>query len=186
MTRIPPPVRPQLPSKPVLPKPPHTLPPRLPPGIKPSPIDWKKLLGTVSLQDRLVAGRLHQTLGQHVNSLAGALAELKAGNATLKRGADGVMRGPEGQPLVTVKLDGGRTAYVDPNTNQYYLPNDSIRYCRMPGSIQAKGPMTLPKDAQFSNSYFTVAEVKDLNRIANPRIGRIVLDQPSRFEDAKK
>ena len=78
----------------MLPKPPHTLPPRLPPGIKPSPIDWKELLGTVSLKDRLVAGRLHQTLGQHVNSLAGALAELKAGNATLKRGADGVMRVP--------------------------------------------------------------------------------------------
>ncbi|MEW5739899.1 MAG: hypothetical protein AB1938_13285 [Myxococcota bacterium] len=186
MIKLTPPVRPQPPSKPTLPKPPISLPPKLPPHVKLPPIDWKKKLGTVSLQDRLVAGRLHETLGAHVNSIAGKFAEATAGNATLKRGPDGVMRGPEGQPLMTVKLDGGRTAYVDPNTNQYYLPNDSVRYIRMPDSIQAKGPMALPRDAQFSNSYFTVDEVKALNRITNPRIVDINLGRVSCFERDQK
>jgi hypothetical protein len=185
------PVRPQVAPKPEntitvggcfpLPKPPIELPRPLPP-IKTPPIDWKKLLGTVSLKDRMTAGGLHETLGQHVNSLGGKLAEAKAPAAMLKRGADGVMRGPEGQPLLTVKLDGGKTAYVDPNTNQYYLPNTDIRTLVMTNSVHAKGPMALPKDAQFSNSYFTVDEVKDLNRVTNPRIIDLNLGRVSAFE----
>ena len=191
MIRRPLPVRPQVAPKPEksitvggcfpLPKPPIELPRPLPP-IKAPPIDWKKLLGTVSLRDRMNAGGLHETLGRHVNSLAGKFAEARAGNATLKPGVDGVMRGPEGQPLLTVKLDGGKTAYVDPNANQYYLPNDDIRYFRKPDSVIAKGPMSLPKDAQFSNSYFTVDEVKDLNRVTNPRLLDLNLGRVSAFE----
>lgn len=162
-------------------KPSLTLPPKLPTGPL-KPIDWKKVLGTLSLKDRLVAGQLDSTLGAHVNSLKGKLAEMQAPSATLKPGKDGVMYGPEGQPLVTVKLDGGKTAYVDPNTNQYYLPNDDLRYFKKPDSVIAKGPMALPEGAQFSNSYFTVDEVKQLNRITHPpRLG-VLLGSDSGFE----
>lgn len=179
------PVRPQTPTHTncfPLPKPPISVKPR-PPTQPLPPIDWKKLLGTLSLKDRLVAGKLHETLGKHVNSLSGKLAEMNAPNAHLKPGKDGVMYGPEGQPLVTVKLDGGKTAYVDPNTNQYYLPNTDIAYFRKPDSVLAKGPMSLPKDAQFTNSYFTVDEVKQLDRIASPRRDwKTIVGKVSSFE----
>lgn len=161
-----------------LPKPPITVKPKPPIGIHPlPPIDWGKVFGNLTLKDRLSAGNLHQTLGARMNSVAGKVAEMLAPNATLKPGADGVMRGPEGQPLVTVKLDGGRTAYVDPNTNQYYLPNDNIMYFRKPDTVQAKGPMPLPEGAQFSTSaYYTANEVKQLDRLANrPPLWKLAL-----------
>lgn len=164
------PVRPESPRTDCFPLPPRKLPLPLPPTLPRPPLDRRPPFGTLSLKDALTASGLRRTLGAHVEGLAGKLAEARAPNATLRPGRDGVMRGPEGQPLVTVRLQGGKTAYVDPNTNQYYLASDRALLFRHAGAVQAKGPMALPPGAQFSNSYFTVAEVQQLNRLAAPKL----------------
>lgn len=123
---------------------------------------------TLSLGDRFTAGRLHQTLSNPLRNWM-TLNNPNVPNATVTRGADGVVRGPEGQPLVQVQLDDGNTAYVDPNTNKYYLGTGSEFF----GRIQTKGPLELPPGARFSNSHFSDADAKQLTRDAANHFGHL-------------
>ena len=81
----------------------------------------------------------------------------------LSRDKGGVMRGPDGQPLAKVALDDGTTAYVDPNTNQYYLTDER----EILGHTNAMGPLDLPEGSQFSNTYFSDADVRSIERAGN-------------------
>lgn len=123
---------------------------------------------TLGLGDRFNAGRLHQTLSNPWKNWM-TLNSPNVPNATVTRGADGVVRGPEGQPLVQVKLDDGNTAYVDPNTNKYYLGTGSEFF----GRIQTKGPLDLPPGSRFSNSHFSDADARQLSRDASNHFGRL-------------
>ncbi|HVE84762.1 MAG TPA: hypothetical protein VND93_18025 [Myxococcales bacterium] len=114
---------------------------------------------TLSLQDHLTASRLPETLS---NPLDKPL--LAAGNKdqALSRDDKGVMRGPEGQPLAKVQLKDGTTAYVDANTNKYYLTDQRERF----GRVNALGPLDLPEGSKFSNSYFSDADARSIERAA--------------------
>ncbi|HYV44541.1 MAG TPA: hypothetical protein VFA20_06740 [Myxococcaceae bacterium] len=119
--------------------------------------------GKVSLSfgDRVNASGLSKALSSPINDLRLAFGKK---TETITRDANGTYRGPEGQPLVPVKLDNGKTAYVDPNTNKYYL-TDEQPDCH--GRVHALPAQDLPKGSRFSNSYFGDADVKELTRIAN-------------------
>jgi hypothetical protein len=123
---------------------------------------------TLNFGDRFTAGRLHSTLSNPWKNWM-TLNNPNVPNATLTRGADGVVRGPEGQPLVQVQLDDGNTAYVDPNTNKYYLGNGADFF----GRIQTKGPMDLPPGSRFSNSHFSDADARQLSRDAASHFGQL-------------
>ena len=82
---------------------------------------------------------------------------------TFKQGD--VPRGPEGQPLALVHLPSGRTAFVNPNTNQYYLTDQTAFPAN--GTIKT-WKLNLPPDAQFSNSHFSDADVRYIQRLARP------------------
>jgi hypothetical protein len=72
-------------------------------------------------------------------------------------------RGPEGQPLVTVQLPSGRTAFVDPNTNTYYLTDQT----ELPANGTIKTwKLKLPPDAQFSNSHFSDEDVRYIQSLS--------------------
>ena len=96
----------------------------------------------------------------------------QGGEVEFLRTQDGITRGPEGQPLVRVSLPNGRSAYVDPNTNQYYLSVRSpIVFRLVPGAtppVAVKGPYTLPQSARFTNSHFSDADVRALTALASP------------------
>ena len=116
-------------------------------------------------QDREVAQNLHSVLSREAIPLGDRFLPVQL----LGRGENGELRGPQGQPLMSVRLDDGREAYVDPNTNQYYLGGPSAN----PFAIEARGPLPLPPGARFTNSYFNEGEVLALSRLANrpqPRI----------------
>jgi hypothetical protein len=141
------PSRPPVPIRPVLP-------------IHPGPT-------TLSLEDRLNARGLRSSLERRLSGVAGAVQLAKAPEATLRRGLNGQMLGPEGQPLATVRLANGRTAYVDPNTNQYYVAEKNpLALFKAPGSVRVRGPLPLPADAEFSNSHFSAADVAAIGKIA--------------------
>ncbi|MBI3181755.1 MAG: hypothetical protein HYZ28_06395 [Myxococcales bacterium] len=127
---------------------------------------------TLKWSDRLTARRLSDVLSRK-SPLMDTMRMALGKDVKLTTGKDGVVRGPEGEPLVKVQLKNGKTAYVDPNTNQYYLAPALPRgWFPLGGSgqtIQAKGPFTLPPEAQFSNSHFSDADVKTLTRDANWR-----------------
>ncbi|MDP1825487.1 MAG: hypothetical protein Q8L48_19670 [Archangium sp.] len=125
---------------------------------------------TLSLKDRFNAARLPGALQQDLSGLKGTVKLAMAPDATLRRGKDGTMRGPEGQPLVPVTLKDGKTAYVDPNTNQYYVDENKLRYFRSPDSISVKGPLPLPEGVEFSNSHFSDADCRALSRVARDGI----------------
>jgi hypothetical protein len=138
----------------------------VPPNRQPIPRDWPPYgplplppKDTLGLGDQLTAGRLPQALS---NPLDQALLDTGKKDQHLSRDDQGVMRGPDGQPLAKVTLKDGNTAYVDPNTNQYYLTNEREFF----GNVNAVGPLPLPKDAQFSNSYFSDGDVKTIERDA--------------------
>ncbi|HZN93705.1 MAG TPA: hypothetical protein VFB81_13430 [Myxococcales bacterium] len=128
------------------------------------PIDIGGLLGkerpTLNWGDRMNAAGLHSSLSSPVNDLRLALGEK---TETITRNPDGSYRGPEGQPLVQVKLDDGNTAYVDPNTNKYYLTNEGPNFL---GQVATLPAADLPKGSQFSNSHFSGADAKELTQIA--------------------
>lgn len=152
---------PKLPTPTPQPKWPNPGPlPKLPMPIPRFPVEKP----TLNLGDRLNATRLPGALQRSLSGIVGALRLANAPDATLRRGKDGSMVGPEGQPLVAVQLKDGKTAYVDPNTNQYYVDENKIAYFRQPDSIRVKGPMDLPKDVQFSNSHFSDADCRQLER----------------------
>jgi len=93
-----------------------------------------------------------------------------------------VWQGPEGQPLAKVKLEDGTTAYVDPNTNKYYLTDEQDFF----GQVHAAGPLDLPEGAQFSNSYFSDADVRSIEKDAKggswlPQPGPIPFPLPRPF-----
>ncbi len=162
---------------PRLPKPLPKLPlpkpiPRCPPPLWPPPVKGT----TLNLGDRLNATRLDDALSGPLVRMREALA--KAGTATVRRGLDGQVRGPEGQPLATVRTKDGRTLYVDPNTNQYYVAQPRPFGLKSQlGSETVRGPYELPKDAQFSNSHFSDADVRELTRLA--RGGSVFEHKPS-------
>ena len=119
---------------------------------------------TVSLRDEFTANRLPGSLSSLKTRLTEALHPGKPTTITFDP-QTGAARGPDGQPLIKVKR-GDQALYVDPNTNQYYVAqpqNPNIHYVRMPTQTQATGPYPLPPDVQFSNSYFTDADVRKLN-----------------------
>jgi hypothetical protein len=147
--------------------------PRCPPSPIRPPIGCFPIPGgkvTLSLTDRFTAARLPAALQKDLSGLSGMMQLRTAPDATLHRAKDGSMVGPEGQPLVPVKLEGGKTAYVDPNTNQYYVDEGKLASLRMPGSVRVKGPMPLPEGAEFSNSHFSTADCRELARTARDGI----------------
>jgi len=119
---------------------------------------------TMGLGDHLTASRLQDTLS---NPLDKPLLDAGNKDQKLTRDDNGVMRGPDGQPLAKVDLKDGNTAYVDPNTNQYYL-TDEQELGGFIGNrgVNALGPLPLPKEAQFSNSYFSDSDVRSIERDA--------------------
>jgi hypothetical protein len=159
------------------------------------PPDWIKKIDlsklervTLSKADRKTADGLSEALSGPKEALRRYFAD--APEATLRRGKDGIVRGPEGQPLVEVKLKNGQTAYVDPNTNQYWVsepnkrmfsPDGKVMGCfPVPSSvngIDTTGPYPLPEGAEFSNSHFSDADVRALTREAKPFDWR-VLERP--------
>lgn len=142
---------------------------------------------TLKSADRLNAWGLKTGLEQATGGLAGALALSRAPKSTVNVGLDGRATGAEGQPLVTVRLANGKTAYVDPNTNEYYVKSPP-RGGKLPFGQQAVyGPMALPKDLQFSNSNFSVADCEQLTRDANrPPLRRVGLPTTPRWVDLVK
>lgn len=114
---------------------------------------------TMSLKDHVTASKLPETLSNPLNDDL-----LKAGDKDqqLSRDDQNVWRGPEGQPLSQVRLEDGTTAYVDPNTNQYYLTDEKGFF----GQVNALGPLDLPEGAQFSNSYFSDADARSIEKDA--------------------
>ena len=126
------------------------------PPYGPLPLPRKDTLG---LGDQLTAGRLPDTLS---NPLDKPLLDAGKKDVQLSRDDKGVMRGPDGQPLAKVGLKDGNTAYVDPNTNQYYLTDERDFF----GQVNALGPLPLPEGAKFSNSYFSDADVRSIERDA--------------------
>lgn len=119
---------------------------------------------TVSLRDEFTANRLTGSLSSLKTRLKEALHPGQQATITFDP-QTGAARGPDGQPLIKVKR-GDQSLYVDPNTNQYYVAkpqNPNIQYFRMPTQTEATGPYSLPPDVQFSNSYFTDADVRKLN-----------------------
>jgi len=138
------------------------------PGLKDTftkgPIDLGALLGrerpTLNWGDRVNAAGLHRELSSPVNDLRLALGKK---TETITRDPDGTYRGPEGQPVIQVKLDDGNTAYVDPNTNKMYLTNENPNFL---GQVATLPAVDLPKGSQFSNSHFSDADAKELTKIA--------------------
>jgi len=140
------------------------------PPFPPQPKD------TMGLKDHFTASRLPETLSNPLNK---AILELGKKDVELSRDDQGVWRGPEGQPLAKVKLEDGTTAYVDPNTNKYYLTDEKDFF----GQVNAAGPLDLPRGAQFSNSYFSDADVRSIEKDAKggswlPHPGPIPLPLP--------
>ena len=115
--------------------------------------------GGLNLGDHINASKLPETLA---NPLDKVLLEKGEKDVPLRRDEQGVMRGPEGEPLAKVQLDDGTTAYVDPNTNQYYLTDERELF----GQTNAIGPLPLPEGSQFSNSYFSDADVRSIEKAA--------------------
>lgn len=120
---------------------------------------------TLSAADRKTATRLAQAIN------APQLRPVHSGSVTIRNGAP--PRGPEGEPMVQVSLGGGRLAFVDPNTNKYYLAKDpnyrggGASTAMYALTFNANGPYTLPKGARFSNSHFSDADACELTNLAN-------------------
>ncbi|HEY8208969.1 MAG TPA: hypothetical protein VIG99_15870 [Myxococcaceae bacterium] len=121
----------------------------------------KKPQVTLGFGDRMNAVGLSDALSSPTNDLRLAFGKK---SETITRDPNGTYRGPEGQPLVPVKLKDGNTAYVDPNTNKYYLTDEQPG---KNGTVHALPARDLPKGSQFSNSHFSDADVKELGKIAN-------------------
>lgn len=137
----------------------------LPGGCFPLPPTKERV--TLSLGDRANAWGVKGGLEKALGGLGGAIALSRAPKSTVKVGLDGTATGPEGQPLVTVRLSNGRTAYVDPNTNQYYVASQQQGGKLFFGAKDVRGPIALPKDLEFSNSHFSAADCKQLSLDAN-------------------
>jgi len=123
------------------------------------PYPYPPVADSLSLEDRLTSTKLPMTLS---NPLHKALLESGHKDVVISRDIMGMMRGPEGQPLARVWLNDGTTAYVDPNTNHYYLTDESEIY----GRTNAMGPLDLPAGATFSNSYFNDPEVRSIQQLS--------------------
>lgn len=123
------------------------------PPFPPQPKD------TLSLRDHLTASKLPEALSNPLNKV---LLEKGEKDVQLSRDAGGVMRGPEGAPLAKVQLEDGTTAYVDSNTNKYYLTDER----EVLGRTNALGPLDIPEGSKFSNSYFSDADVRSIERAA--------------------
>ena len=124
---------------------------------------WPIPGATVSFHDRITASKLPAALNTPGLKLKEALSDKQA---TVSFDDKGTPRGPDGQPLMTVKR-GDDTLYVDPNTNQYYVKEDTgALYFRKPDHESVKGPFSLPDNAKFDNAYFTDADTRELTRIA--------------------
>lgn len=113
---------------------------------------------TLSLADLFKARRLSEVLSK-IRQFAVYRPELRS---QVTMGSGRIVRGPEGQPLIPVPFGGGAAAYVDPNTNQYYVGQAFIR-----GGTMVQGPFALPPAAQFSNSHFSDADVQALSIVAH-------------------
>ncbi len=118
---------------------------------------------TLTLKDRLNVSDLKTALAKP--TLAERFDD-KGRTAQLSYGKDGTVLGPEGQPLITTRRADGTKVYVDPNTNQYYV-GDNRLYIRRPDHESVKGPYALPPDAQFTNSHFSTADVRELQSLVN-------------------
>jgi hypothetical protein len=57
----------------------------------------------------------------------------------------------------------GRSAYVDPKSNQLWV----VRTGGFAGSRQGSGPLTLPEGAKFMGTSYPVAEILSLAKVAN-------------------
>jgi len=139
---------------------------RIPDGFdRRPPPDIDRLLGggrpALPLGDRFTASDLHKTLSNPLNS---HILSAERKSETITRDQSGIFRGPNGQPLVPVRLDDGNTAYVDPNTNRYYLTDEQPG---KGGSVRALPAIDLPQDSQFSNRYFNDQDARDLTQIAS-------------------
>lgn len=124
------------------------------------PVDPIGIPNNLSQHDDQTAGGLSQSLSNPLlDALLKALPEIP--EATVTKFPSEPPRGPDGQPLVEVHLKDGSTAYVDPNTNQYYLEEKSGGPF---GDTTCKGPLDLPPDAQFDpEKYYTDADVRLLD-----------------------
>jgi len=122
---------------------------------------------TLSARDRQTAKGLKGALESPFNRLRVDLG--KADQPLKYDQQSGVWRGPQGQPLVSVQLKNGISAYVDPSTNKYYLAKDtaSAQAIGVQPRVDAYGPLSLPRGTRFSASDFSVADVKALTSVAN-------------------
>lgn len=122
------------------------------------PYPFPQVPDSLSQEDRLTSSKLPMALSNPLNK---ALLEAGTKDVVLSRDIMGTMRGPEGQPLAKVWLNDGTTAFVDPNTNRYYLTDEGETY----GRTNAMGPLDLPEGSKFSNSYFTDPEVRGVEQL---------------------
>ncbi len=123
-------------------------------GLKPLPQPGAV---TLSISDKFNASRLNKTMNGKLQIVAEKLANAPV--TKVSTGRDGMVRGPEGQPLIPMKRDNGQKVYVDPNTNQYYVGSPAMNF-KKKQTETVRGPYPLPANAQFSNSHFSDADVR--------------------------
>lgn len=116
------------------------------------------------LHDRRTASHLRDALNLQLvfKSMGPPLFE---GGPT--RGKDGRWHAPNGDPLIEVQLGRGKTALVDPKTNEFYLRTTHPGFRTMP---TVQGPAKLPANTQFTDEVFTQKELRDLEQAANPTV----------------
>jgi hypothetical protein len=124
----------------------------------------------LSAADKKVAAGLKAAL--RPISRAGLIAATPTSKVPKYDPASGLYRTPTGRPLVAVTLlrpppgmmDGMfENALVDPSTNKFYITTVG----GIAGFHRFSGPANLPEGSKFSAKSYTLAQVKELARIAN-------------------
>lgn len=72
-----------------------------------------------------------------------------------------------GDRLLEVKLDNGKTAYVDPITNQYFVKEMKTVAGKRTMIESWEGPYSLPKNAQFKGKNFPESQLDGFEVAAN-------------------
>lgn len=127
---------------------------------------------TMNRSDLLISRDLANRI-EPFGGLRGTPKGPKTFPVTLKDGD--VVRGPEGQPLASLRLPSGRTAFVDPNTNRYYLTDQGAFAAN---STVMTWQIDLPSDTKFTNSHFSDADVRYIQQLARPSRGPWPLPPP--------
>ncbi len=135
---------------------------------------------TLSVAARLKARVLAKLLPGPARVAASLVARGQAAEATLHRDRKGALSGPNGEPLFAVRL-GGKTVYVDPNTNRFYLsalsPQQQMQRIFRPQEPM-HGPFELPPGARFPNEHYSAGDARELGRAVGaapwrPHVGMV-------------